>query len=150
MRHWICVLLFLLSAVLLPGSSWAQEIGVPVGAEGASESGFQLGVNYPNPVSPETRIPFDLFGDLFSEGRTVVVSMRIYDILRQYVVSPTAQGHPAGEGVALIDLEYTSPGRYEAFWDGRDRNGSYVASSVYILELTVNGRSQIRRILVSR
>ena len=49
----------------------------------------------------------------------------------------------------MIDLEYGAPGHYEAYWDGRDCSGSYVPSGVYYLELTVSGRSQIRRVLVT-
>ena len=36
-----------------------------------------------------------------------------------------------------MQLEYTSPGRYEAYWDGRDRNGNQVASGVYFVQMLV-------------
>jgi hypothetical protein len=65
------------------------------------------------------------------------------------VGSPTALNHPAGDGTAVIDLEYVAPGRYEALWDGRDSSGIPVAWGVYIVDLTVNGRSESRRITVS-
>ena len=74
--------------------------------------------------------------------------MRIFNILRQYVASPTTLGHPAGDGTPVVDLEYTTPGHHEAYWDGRDRSGALVPSGVYILELTVNGTPQVRRMVV--
>ena len=149
MRRSLGVTLVLISAVLLPGSVSGQQVGVAVGAQQEPESGFELGRNYPNPFNPDTRIPFDLFDGVLPEGRPANVTIRIFNILRQYVASPTALGHPAGDGTPIVDLEYTSPGHYEAYWDGRDRSGSFVASGVYILELTVNGRSQVRRMFVS-
>jgi len=148
MGRWFSVLLVLVSVLALPDPASGQQGGVIVGASEPPVSGFALGSNYPNPFSVETRIPFELFDDLFAEGRPALVSIRIYDILRQYVASPTTLGHPAGDGTPLIDLEYAVPGRHEAYWNGLDRSGRSVASGVYILELTVNGRSEIRRMFV--
>ncbi|MEX0935662.1 MAG: hypothetical protein WD013_02075 [Gemmatimonadota bacterium] len=145
----IGVIFVLLSAALLPQAAEAQGVGASVGAQQAQDSGFYLGRNFPNPFNSETRIPFDLYEEAFPEGRPATATIRIYNILRQYVASPTAMGHPGGDGVEIVNLEYSAPGHYEAHWDGRDRSGSYVASGVYIVELTVNGRSQVRRMFVS-
>lgn len=149
MGRTIGVLLFLLSIALLPEALAAQQVGA-AGMRGDPESGFRLGQNYPNPFNPETRIPFELFDDVFIDGRPAIVTIRIYDLLVQPVASPTALNHPSGEGTPVIDLEYTTPGRHEAYWDGRDRSGASVASGVYILELTVNGRSRIVKMFVSK
>lgn len=144
-----CVFLVLLSLLLVPGVAMAQQQG-GAGTGADPEAGFRLGQNYPNPFNPETRIPFELFEDAFVEGRPATVSIRIYNMLLQYVGSPTALNHPAGDGTPVIDLEYTTPGRHEAYWDGRDRSGAHVASGVYLVELTVNGRSQIMKMFVSK
>lgn len=149
MRRSICVALVLLSATLLPRAGQAQQVGASVGVQQAQDTGFHLGPNYPNPPNPETRFPFDLYEDLFTEGRPAIVTIRIFNVLRQYVASPTALGHPAGDGAEVVNLEYGAPGHYEAHWDGRDRSGSYVANGVYIVEMTVNGSSQVRRVLVN-
>lgn len=143
-----CVILVLLSLALLPGALSAQQ--QVTGSQEVPERGFRLAQNYPNPFNPETRIPFELFDEVFVDGRPATVSIRIYNVLTQYVASPTALNHPAGDGTPVIDLEYTSPGAYEAYWDGRDRFGSPVASGVYILQLTVNGRAQIMKMFVSK
>ena len=148
MRLAVCAFV-LISALLLPGRIAAQE-GVAAGPTEELESGFRLGSNYPNPVRSDTRIPFELHESLFSEGRPVTVSIRIYDMVLQNVASPTTLGHPAGDGTPVIDLEYLTPGRHETYWDGRGRSGGEVAAGIYIVQLTVNGTSTSQRILVSR
>ena len=104
MRRSLGVTFVLISAVLLPESVSGQQVGVDVGAQQEPESGFELGRNYPNPFNPDTRVPFDLFGGVFPEGRPANVTIRIFNIFRQYVASPTALGHPAGDGTPVVDL----------------------------------------------
>ncbi len=149
MRRLRCAFPVLLLAILTPFALGAQQ-QVAAGTVGGPDRGFLLSQNRPNPVTTETRIPFQLLDEAFVEGRPATVTFRIYNILTQYVGSPTTVNHPAGDGVPIIELQYTSPGTYEASWDGRDRNGSYVASGVYVLELTVNGRSALIRMIVQR
>jgi len=146
MRRTIGVLSVLLSLFGAAGPASAQEAG-QVGSSGQAR-GFQLEQNYPNPFNPETRIPFVLGEDLFADGRPVVVSLRIFNLLQQFVAAPVALGHPSGEGVPLLNLEYTQPGRYEAFWDGTDPSGRQVASGIYFMQLTVNGRAKTRKMYV--
>lgn len=147
MRRTIGVLLVLLSFGLVAPLS-AQDRGA--GSAGQQESGFQLEQNYPNPFNPETRIPFLLNEEIFADGRPVVVSMRIYNLLQQEVDAPAALRHPSGDGVPLVQLEYTSPGRYEAYWDGKDRNGREVASGIYFVQLTVKGQSKTMKMFVTK
>ena len=134
--------------VLGPGLS-AQILPDDLEPAGAPESGFTLGQNYPNPFNPETRIPFELHEALFSDGGTVVVSMRILNVLVQLVSNPTALNHPSGQA-PLVDLEYTTPGRYEAYWDGLDQSGREVASGSYFVQLTVNGVTAVMRMYVAK
>jgi hypothetical protein len=115
----------------------------------SSRSGFSLEQNYPNPFNPETRIPFLLGDELFAGGELPVVSIRIFNILQQLVAVPTALRHPMGE-VEVTSLEYPAPGRYEAFWDGNDVNGRQVASGIYLMQLSVNGVSQTRKMYVTK
>jgi hypothetical protein len=145
LRRWLRVSLVVCA---LSGGSplYAQE---PPRQEGA-KSGFSLEQNYPNPFNPETRIPFVLSPDLFAQGRTPVVTIRIFNILQQVVAVPTALRHPLGEGVPMANLEYSSPGRFEAYWDGTDMNGRQVASGIYLMQLSVNGVSQTRKMYVTK
>ncbi len=104
------------------------------------DRGFQLQQNFPNPFNPETRIPFGLQEDMFRDGKPVVVTIRIYNVLHQLVAIPTALNHPAGNGAAVENLDYTTPGTHLAYWDGLDVRGRKVASGLYIVSLEVNGR----------
>jgi len=134
----------LLTAGAAQGLSAQQTGGAPPG----QASGFQLEQNYPNPFNPETTIPFVLTEELFADGGPVVVSVRIFNLLQQMVAVPVALSHAAGEGVAVQQLEYTQPGRYEAFWDGLDQSGRQVASGIYFMQLTVNGVTKTRKMYV--
>lgn len=141
------VLLF--SSFGLVGGLAGQEIA-GAGPSGAQESDFQLEQNYPNPFNPETKIPFVLEDDLFDDGRPVVVTVRIYNVLQQFVAHPTALNHPRGEGTPVEELEYPTSGEFEAYWDGIDRSGRQVASGVYFVQLVVNGQSQVRKMFVTK
>lgn len=147
MRRFFGVSFVLFTSLALSGALSAQETGR---RSGESAGGFSLEQNYPNPFNPETTIPFVLNEGLFESGRPVVVSLRIYNLLRQPVAAPVALRHPAGENAPLVQLEYTAPGRYEAFWDGKDFGGHQVASGVYLVQLTVNGMSQHMRMFVAK
>lgn len=75
------VLLTMLGFAFVPAS--AQEVGS--GSSGQQD--FEIKPNYPNPFNPETTIPFVLSERLFEDGRPVVVSIRIYNLLKQPVAS---------------------------------------------------------------
>ena len=146
MRRQCCVFLVLLFLYGLMNTASAQVVG----SSGEQENGFYLEQNYPNPFNPETKIPFILNEDLFDDGGSVVVTIRIFNVLQQYIATPTALNHPRGEAVPVTDLEYASPGRFESYWDGRDQVGRHVASGVYFVQLVVDGRSQIRKMFVAK
>ena len=87
MRRILSVFLLSVLSGLAPGVL-AQALPGDTGPVEEQESGFTLGQNYPNPFNPETRIPFDLNEVLFTDGGTAVVSVRIYNVLQQFVASP--------------------------------------------------------------
>ena len=47
-------------------------------------------------------------------------------------------------------MEYPAPGRYEAYWDGRDRNGNLVASGIYLVQMTVGGKKDFIKMFVTK
>ncbi|MDB4952016.1 MAG: hypothetical protein JWM27_4665 [Gemmatimonadetes bacterium] len=142
------VLLLLLVIYGFRSPPTARAQGPPETPPATAARAFRLEQNYPNPVDPETWIPFYLEESLFKEGRPGVVSIRIYNILRQLVAVPTAVGHPRGDTVRVMGLRYTQSGRKVAYWDGKDLAGRRVPSGLYYCELVVNDRSDFIRITV--
>ena len=142
----VLLILFLLAGSLSPPPLGGQE--AKGRAVRQSEQGFYLEQNYPNPVNPETWIPFYLEDALFERSDSVVVSLRIVNVLRQVVAIPEAVDHPSGKRRRVFNLEYREPGRKVAYWDGRDIAGRLIATGVYYLELVVENRPQTRKIIV--
>lgn len=133
----------LLATLLIPSTAFGQQ-------GGSERAKSRLGQNYPNPFNPTTTIPFELFEEDFVNGRPAVVSIRIYDYLMRPVAVPMAKGHPSG-ATAVENLEYTAPGRYEAYWEGTDRLGRKVSSGIYLLEVVVNGeRAPPKKMVVAK
>lgn len=131
---------------LSPPFALAQE---PAPAD-AREPGraFWMEQNYPNPVTPETWIPFHLEQEIFADGRTGVVSIRIYNILRQVVAIPVLVDSAGKRKIPLSELRFSEPGRKVAYWDGRDTNGRRVPSGIYYAELVVDDDSDFIRLVV--
>ncbi len=149
MRRAYSVSVILLALGILSVPLYGQDAGGGA-PPGDRERSFRLEQNYPNPFNPSTRIPFILEEGMFQDGHPVVVSIRIFNLLQQLVAVPTALNHPDGSGLPVLDLAYTTPGRKEAFWDGRDRNGREVASGVYYLQLVVNNQTVVRKMVVAK
>jgi hypothetical protein len=140
MRRACCVGVVLLLATL-PGAGQAQQDGGERGMSRIEQGRTSL-------YSTAFRIPFVLDEEEFEEGKPVLVSIRIRNLLGQVVAVPTAVDHPDG-AVAVEDLAYATPGYKEAYWHGLDRHGHRAAAGVYLLELVVNGeRAPPLRIVV--
>jgi hypothetical protein len=75
---------------------------------------FTLHSNYPNPFNPETRLRFEV-------GAQIDVKLAVYDVL--------------GRIIRSFDKQEYTPGRYTINWDGKDNNGSYVSSGIYIYRM---------------
>ena len=143
----VLLILLLLAGCLPPPTLGAQESRNGVASE--QSQGFYLEQNYPNPVNPETWIPFHLEDSLFQNGDSAVVTIRIFNILRQVVAIPQAVDHPDGR-VRVLNLTYGESGRKVAYWDGKDTAGRRVPTAVYYVQLVVDGqpRSSTRKITV--
>lgn len=75
---------------------------------------FGLGDAYPNPFNPSTRVRFEL-------PRPARTRLLIYNLKGQLVRTLLDEPRPAG--------------RYEVLWNGRDDDGSVVASGTYLLRM---------------
>ena len=89
---------------------------------------FGLEQNYPNPFNPTTTIQFSLPPGVETLHAT---SLRVYDVL--------------GREVAVLVNETKSPGRYSVVW-----NATSVASGVYFYKLELNGRVEMKRMLLMK
>ena len=92
----------------------------------------QLLQNYPDPFNPETWIPYELAED-------ADVSIDIYNssggLVRNIVIGQQAPG---------IYVEASKA----AYWDGKDNNGTVVASGVYFYTLRADDFSQTKRLVI--
>ena len=95
----------------------------PTAVRGPSAA-LVLDQNYPNPFNPRTRIAFSL-------DRETHVSLAVYDATGKHVT--TLVDRRVGAGTRLVE------------WDGRDTNGSAVASGIYFYRLIAGSRTLIRK-----
>jgi hypothetical protein len=108
---------------------------------------FELGDNFPNPFFPATSIPFVLKPEACTDGHIPSVTLQIYNVLVQVVAVPELQ---SGGRERVRDLRLRC-GTYVAYWGGRyladDRE---VTPGVYYYRLTVDGQSQVRKMIVRK
>lgn len=153
MRHRLCVLLVLLARALVSPEAFAQQpdtVAAPGQLDPSQVSGVVLEQNYPNPFRTDTRIPFILGEELFQDGRAVVVTVRIYNLLRQLVAIPKAVDHPSAAGQPANEISYDRPGRYLLYWDGTSTSGDRVTSGIYFCQIIANGHTAVGRMIVTR
>ncbi|MEW5766519.1 MAG: Ig-like domain-containing protein [bacterium] len=91
-----------------------------------------LAQNYPNPMNPETWIPFSL-------AEKDYVTIRIYNL--------------SGQLIRTLDLGEREPGRYfsrneAAYWDGKDEAGHEVASGTYLYQLQAKAATSTRKMII--
>ena len=144
-HRWAAPLLVLALCAMSPKTAAGQtQVQKPRG-----QSAGALGRNYPNPLNPETFIPFavDTTGGCSDGSRQHVVSLRIYNILMQHVASGVLQVAPNSTtnvpaefiGRPLTNLRLGC-GAYVAYWNGKvDANGKEAASGTYVIQLIVDG-----------
>ena len=90
---------------------------------------FQLSQNLPNPFNPETSISFSISRPSFAE-------LRVYNTLGQ-VVATLAEGVlPAGS--------------HQVVWNGLTNGDNEAASGVYFYRLSIDNRSETRKMLLVR
>lgn len=153
MKHrWGALGAVLVLSALMPRAAAAQLPTDTVGAARPSTTPFVLGQNYPNPFSPETRIPF-VVGNPTNcreeRGKTYRVTMKIFNLLAQLVAVPVLKGgDDKRDGERLDNVNLTcSP--YTAYWDGKDLTGKReVGSGVYLYKLEVDGKAVVKKMVI--
>ncbi len=90
--------------------------------------------NHPNPFNPETVVRVELDSDFFSGSDRLTV--RVYDV-RGALVRELYAGRPTASELRVR-------------WDGRDRNGSEVASSIYFAVARAGNSLVTRKLILIR
>ena len=98
-------------------------------AQHATPLAFDLHPNYPNPFNPSTTI-------LYTLDQRLPVRLSIYNSLGQ-------------EMLRLVDA-VQEPGVYRVQWHGLDRQGGPLAAGLYVYQLSAEGRSVARTMILSR
>jgi hypothetical protein len=114
-----------------------RAIAIPIKDGGSTEavepeaktSTFQLERNYPNPFNPETVLKFNL-------PEASKVDLKVYNILGQVVRT-------------LVDEELPA-GPHSVVWDGRNDQGSDVASGVYFYRIQAGSFESTMRMTLLR
>jgi hypothetical protein len=90
---------------------------------------FILKQNYPNPFNPSTRISYSIPAEQNSVNGTHHVTLKVYNVL--------------GNEVATLVNENKNPGEYEVEFDG-----SNFSSGVYYCKLQMEGRTEVRKMIL--
>jgi hypothetical protein len=98
-----------------------------VGESASSPAGFALSQNYPNPFNLTTTIEYKLE----KRGYTQLI---IYDAL--------------GREVRRYDQGLLEAGQHKTAWDARDYKGSIAASGTYFYVLSIDGKTEPRKMIL--
>jgi hypothetical protein len=90
---------------------------------------FALSQNYPNPFNPTTHFTVDV-------PRLSVVDITVYDVLGRKIV--TLMGGEQGAGYHPIE------------WDSKDSHGLTVPSGMYVVRMTAEEFTAVRKVLLMR
>jgi hypothetical protein len=148
---WRALVSALVIGAFMPSRSTAQ--GASTQSAGGQGTGSQLGQNFPNPVTQDTRIPF-VIGDAqgcSDSGRQYRVSLRIYNLLAQQIAVPVLQGGGNVAGGEPLESLLLTCGQYQAYWDAKNsQTGEEVASGIYLFRLEVDGKVLVKKMIVRK
>ena len=88
---------------------------------------FRLHSNHPNPFNPSTNISYEL-----AEAGNVEVI--IYDVL--------------GKEITRLVSERQAAGAYQAHWNGESAEGLKAAGGMYFYQLSVDGQTDVKKMLL--
>ncbi len=88
-----------------------------------------LEANYPNPFNPETTIRFTL-------GESEVASLDVFNI--------------RGNRIRTLINDELPGGHHQIIWDGKDNNGSYVGSGVYLYRLSTDSFEETKKMIMMK
>jgi hypothetical protein len=152
-HRWAALVLVLALCAMTPRHAAGQTGSTP---RGHSAKGG-LGQNYPNPLNPETTIPFtvgNVEANCVGDSRIFTVTLRILNILVQEVAVPVLTGSSPTSTVSVPSSSVGQPvrklrlpcGAYNAYWNGKYAGTMReAASGVYIYQLFIDSDPPISR-----
>ncbi len=87
-----------------------------------SPNKFELSQNYPNPFNPTTRIKFTISNVISTEGRNLLVTLKVYDILGNEVATLVNENKPAGS----YEVEFNAAKLASGVYYYQLKSGSFV------------------------
>ncbi len=118
-----------LEAVQIQSTTLTGVTAVKTGTRPAVVESFTLKQNYPNPFNPTTTIEF-----FINQSRFANVRLEVYNML--------------GQKVRTLYNGVLGAGTYKFQWNGRNDAAQQVASGMYLYRLEVNGRAQIKQMIL--
>jgi hypothetical protein len=88
-----------------------------------------LNAIYPNPFSQITNIKVNI-------PATQHITVKVYDLL--------------GHEVSILTDENLSPGAHTFYWDGKSKDGSFLANGLYLIRLQTENQSLSKTVVLSR
>ena len=102
-------------------------IGISGGSPTYTPQAYKLSQNFPNPFNPSTKIEYAV-------QQAGHVTIRVFNLRGELVKTLVDQDRPSGE--------------YSAVWDGKNDNGSSVASGQYFYQLSVGDFVTSKKLLL--
>ncbi len=99
-----------------------------------SPKAYKLYQNYPNPFNPTTKILFAVYDSHYTVPGLIHTTLKIYNI--------------RGELVRTLADGPKRAGEYEVIWNGRDEDGSQVASGIYFYQLKIEGYCETKKMIL--
>lgn len=117
-----------------PDSGWVEMTVLPsatsISDEYLSEE-YNLQQNYPNPFNPNAQIKYAIPHVISTEGRNLIVELKVYDVL--------------GNEVAILVDESKPAGNYEVEFDARN-----LPSGIYFYRLKAGAYVETRKMVLMR
>ncbi len=118
-----------LEAVQIQSTTPAGVTAVETTTRPAVVESFTLKQNYPNPFNPTTTIEF-----VINQSRFANVRLEVYNVL--------------GQKIRTLYKGVLDAGTYKFQWNGRNDASQQVASGLYLYRLEVDGRAQIKQMIL--
>jgi hypothetical protein len=100
----------------------------------------------PHPVLPAALVPFSIASEVCQRGHVPRVALQGLNILTQ----PVATLRLRDRNAVVLDGVSVRCGKYVALWDGSIDGGTRAAPpGIYLLRLTVDGRSTAIKVIVT-